>query len=450
MHVADLAAGHDPAALTDEEHERFPLITVNIPARSFIGFSGAFLELYAARGIARIVMLADALWARRSKTEENQWPIIINLSYGQSAGARDASALLPAFLEKVNEHRAVKVKLVMPAGNNNLDRGHARLSVEKDTPQELSWRILPQDSTANYCEIWTDPLTKTDDLKTGWPLRIGLISPDGAAIAPSAPEAGEAAIAKLGEFGYIFVRRHEHDGKIRFQFVIALRPTFNAKKGEPTRAGLWRIHFEADRGIKLHADIQVDLAPRSDNRMAQLSYFDDEHYQRFDEAGRIRDFGDPRQDNTDDSSRVRQRGTLNSLTNSEQIQVIAGYRGIDGQPWAPSACGGGNRGDGRDQPTCAFPAQAGPAGQGILAAGTLSGSSALATGTSMAAAQAARVLVEKISKKPGKKNILESIAKSAEDKYWKKTLPNGKATPPSEKIGAGRAPAPKRVRIRSS
>ena len=158
-HILDCAAGYDPdhdypapdgqpgTAYDPVEQRR--IIAVNLPARELVGHAAQYLEFFAIFGLLRIAILSDALWeanAPRWTTASNDpsaadgFDIVVNLSFGKQASARDGSDLLTRTLARINavrqSHNLKPIYLSMPAGNENLDRGNARTTLGAGATQD--------------------------------------------------------------------------------------------------------------------------------------------------------------------------------------------------------------------------------------------------------------------------------------------------------------------------
>lgn len=183
-HVLDLAAGYDPKspyAAEDARMEQIHLMAVNLPPQYVHGSAGNFLSLFAGNAVERILFLADELWKRDYDGEKGGFPLVINFSFGKHAGPKDGGSLWEKLvrdkIEKREKSTGAVTRLVMPAGNKNLSRGHARASVGNGDVKRkewktrygtvapkrrypandsllVPWRILPTDHTPNHVEVW--------------------------------------------------------------------------------------------------------------------------------------------------------------------------------------------------------------------------------------------------------------------------------------------------------
>ena len=79
---------------------------------------------------------------------------------GRQAGVkRDDLGLLSELLEAINASRSeqnARFDLVLPAGNDNLDRVVARYDLKKGCHHIFDWNIIPSDQSDNYLEVWAE------------------------------------------------------------------------------------------------------------------------------------------------------------------------------------------------------------------------------------------------------------------------------------------------------
>jgi len=424
-HVLDLAAGADPEAADPDALSKVRIVAVNLPARMAIGMAGTFLEYYAILGMMRIVQVADQLWRQSFGDAPGGFPIVMNISYGQQAGPKTATSRIEQAFEMLRRGRSnsAPLRLVMPIGNDNLTRSNARWSLERGKSLEVPWRILPEDHSANFVEVWTD-------LYAGeaFPLRIELLPPGETRGVPLFGR--DRHFADLaGGTARVYAEIHEapllahlpvaptYNPPRRMQYVIALRPTTDhARPDFVARPGLWRLRLSwaddarfdgqnAVSGRDIYVNVQVDQSPDVVSFTSHRSYFDARDYRTHDAVGRPLDTysytpGLPRPDNNEPANvfwPVQRKGTHNTLSTFKLISTVAAYRESDGRPndfsatvYPISRIPAQYVAQVAERPTAAFPADPTPTLLGVRAAGVLSGSTARLRGTSFAAAQATR------------------------------------------------------------
>lgn len=408
-HVLDLFAGSDPEAADP----RLPIIAVELPPRETIGLAGAFLPFFVLHGVQRVVDAADGLWEAHYGDsalpgETRGWPIVINLSYGQQAGAKDGSSAVDGALGKLIERRAAQglspLRIVMPSGNDNLMRCHARLTLAPQVPGVLDWRLQPEDMSANFVEIWSE-VEAVGQGGAACPLTITVTPPGGTEIEAAPARPGHVSL--IGNFARIYCRRLvSGDGlTCRYNFVVCAAPTLVHRAETPqigaAPAGLWRIRVASAQARTVFAYVQVDQAPVPGGQTSRRSYFDEAQYRPYDAAGRLVDsYSYPEATDAEPYESfgpVQRKGTINSLGCDPSIVTVGGYRQSDGRPAAYSATAlpvDSDEDAAFKSVNCAFPSEVSPAGYGLRAAGTRSGATVAMRGTSFAAARASRYVAE--------------------------------------------------------
>mgnify|MGYP000176883915 FL=1 len=449
-HVADLAAGQNPEDDSGALTKR-PIIAVNLPARFSHGSAGNFLEYYALFAFRYVVELANALSDAKELSGEDRLPLVINMSFGMQAGAKDGSSL---FETAVNADIAPldcrgPVRLVMPVGNDNLSRGSARSLLGNTTAQdefgyvsdalELDWLVPPGDATANFLEIWTATTQNAPDK-----LCFSITDPlTGAqhtfqAFDDSDDEcsAGQDSFqqVKIIEGGYCHIYRQiefdkkDLNGPRRYRVVVALMPTeFWSNTGAQPQlapAGRWKIKVECEGDpVDVTVHVQSDQAVRgtSGSTMAR-SYLDHENYDthvveppmQLKGGTQIVPIGMPKDsfyvspvdgqtvylDSWGAEGPIQRKGSHNAIATGLETSVIGAYRVADKTPSSYSATVYANvpassrTADANEVLTGLFPGDDGAAHPGLLAAGSKSGSTALLRGTSASSALATRFIVD--------------------------------------------------------
>lgn len=459
-HVLDLAAGSSGAP-DDIDPDRTRILSVTLPPRPVVGLAGTFLAFFAIQGMLRLIDLADLI-SLKVKGCRGKFPIVINMSYGQQAGPKDGQALFERFVKLLNEYRKsqkyLPVRLVMPAGNDNLQRCRARWNIKPQDTLSVPWRILPEDQSSNFVEIWTEAVDKT------WkhsPVSLKITMPNGT----------ELLFLKVGKPGFIdeiidaegnihgriYTRKVPLPGKqkhFRFNHVICVAPTLlhDAVKWKSAPAGVWLLRVKNNsktKKMETYIHVQVDQAARPDEDTSGRSYFDNPLYRTHENDGRLRDtyrypLTGRRSDNREPAKKVgavQRKGTHNSIATYDEILVIGGYRESDGRPAPYSSSTQGNRSvpPGRKLLTCAMPSETAPHHWGQLGAGTRSGSTVALSGTSFATAHMTRLIINALlaggdPRKVGSNKWAEMAAKRADGRNEAHPL----------KIGAGRLPSKKR------
>ena len=263
-HVLDAAAGFDPYNDEAGLAERLPIIAVNLPTSATFDVSGTFLDYFVILAIRRIVDLADAIWLNSNEEpaegETIGYPLVINISFGRQAGSKDLLDFFPAELERMHQQREADHRspfhVVMPVGNDNLLQCNARMVLSKDQPQSLSWRLLPEDQTANYVEVWSDHqladgVTEASQITN--PLAVALIEPEGDIKAAQTVAGQHGHFTEIGDFARIYceIRVDSQNNSYHVRYVICMAPTLRQSGTDGkadwagwSPAGRWTIKLE--------------------------------------------------------------------------------------------------------------------------------------------------------------------------------------------------------------
>ena len=228
-------------------------------------------------------------------------PIVINLSYGLTAGPHDGTSLIEGDIETLVANVATgptgNLTFVLPAGNAQLSRGHARVCWNgnardpQQNPAVLPWRVLPNDLTVNQLEIWLPNREKA----AGDRVRITVTPPGGAESDQLGETDGEAVVlydtdgvTAIAVASYSLVGPPTNRG----QFLISLRPTEHLRPTPPicgnepdAPAGVWEVRIyqgKAYNGEDVETWIQRNDTPFGYPIRGRQSYFDESAYVRYD------------------------------------------------------------------------------------------------------------------------------------------------------------------------
>jgi hypothetical protein len=408
-HVLDTAAGYDCQNKAEaKKAAKRPIIAVQLPTPAAEHRSDTWLPLSLKRALDWILVKADELSVKAG--DGTRLPLIVNCSFGSMAGPMDGwSDVERRITQFVRAYRAggepELCTVVLPAGNSRLLRAAARVPIDKQGVS-VPWRVLPDDGTPSFVQVWLPPLPKNVPQQVGVALRPpGQKSPEEFSVLDKALDwtIGNGVRARL----YHQSVSRPADRR-RECITIAIRATADGDAPTPVvPAGLWHIDIKPTKELEgpLKADLHVH---RDDVGMfargkGRQSYFDDPNYRQVEMAGkRPAADGDPP---AFGSALVREQGTLNAYGYGEGTVLVAGYRHSDHEPAAYSASGAEDmprRSKGPDRkplvgPDIAAVSDASPSLPGILGTGTYSGSVARMNGTSVAAPQAVRQLADKIA-----------------------------------------------------
>ncbi|MEO1550520.1 MAG: hypothetical protein AAFR93_08815 [Pseudomonadota bacterium] len=454
-HVLDLAGGAPPDAPMD-----VMIMAVSLPEQITRDTSGTFLQAFALDGIHAILDRADALWqACGFEGETPGFPVALNFSYGISAGPKDGTLELESEIDRLIQARQADalapVRMVMPAGNNNLDQTQAQITLKQGESEDLTWRLPPQDFSTSYLEVWMPRFLDSDALATKVP-QLELTLPDGTVLgAPSLNVGQSVDLLPVGggaPAGRLYCDRQNHatskSGRVRL--LLALSPTASRSPGAATVSpGAWglRLQVDTDMHVILDLSIQRDDTIGVGPDRGVPSFFEDDAYRVHDARG---DLLDTDGELVAPASNLRRRGTMNAIATGVTTCRVGAYE-VQSERSAPySASGFGEMHLSPllpqvvERPNVAAAGDTSRAKPGVMAAGTRSGSVVFQSGTSMACAQTARLVADLLkpwhkTRDPlsnlGVPGAVEHVAISAESRGVYAT-----PAPIVEKAGAGRLP----------
>lgn len=401
-HVADLAAGMPLEDADPDDH----IMVVQIPQLASAETWGGRLDLFILLGVIRLLD-----WADTSYTVDGvpvRASIVINISYGVFAGAKDGEGFLEAEiarLVKARNDQGAATAVVLPTGNGFRALGQAKVSVPSLEFRALDWRLQPQDQSVSFLEIWFSKLEsakvsiKGPDQSENSVEIAAFATREGSPInsvtpfqAPPLLENGAPADDLV--VGKFYVRRFERTGKTRV--VIALAPTQNHDKPEiAVRPGKYVVTVKntGSRTIETDWSVQRDDTPSNFPKFGRQSYLDHPDVDGLDPATGIRDLPVPI------DGPIRRFGTLSNYVNapSDHVYVVGGAFDRDKLSKAALYAGSAPT-QGRTVPNLSAPSDETRAARGIMASGTYSGSTGALSGTSAAAPIATRAIVEELRK----------------------------------------------------
>lgn len=378
-HVLDAVCGAAPATRAPGDAAAPYVIAVQLPSRVIRDTSGATLAPYLMLGVLYVLVRADQLAAAAGRTAG---AVTINMSVGMSGGPHDGSStfeqLIDAIVAAWNGARGGGLGVVMPSGNNLQARGHARFALAAGATRELVWRILPDDATPSFVELWLP------QAPAGVRLAVTLVAPDGARSPALAP--GDAFAAIGGRAVASGVYAPGATGRDHVLLTVAPTTTHDPR-AVIAPSGRWRIEVRrVDAGTDdapIDAWIRRDDTPYGFRILGRQSRFEDPDYVRFDARGALAE--------TDSAgSWVKREGTVNGFATGSATLVVSGYREADGTMAPYAAAGPVSRPATRLAPDVAAPSDDSRVCHGLIAAGARSGSRVAMWGTSVAAPRVAR------------------------------------------------------------
>lgn len=433
-HVMDIACGYPP----DRAPADRPVVAVQLPARVTADaslHSLNFPDPFLGHAVLWI------LWrAHRLATGGRELPVVINFSYGDLAGPHDGLSAIERELDFYIRSRRLlaPLEIVLPAGNGHLARSHAAVSFDAGAPrqQTLRWRILPDDRTWSFLEIWMPP----DGEDQGSRMSVSVATPHGLACAPLAedplegrvlvyPAAPDRPLCTL-----TYSRRRAPDR--RGMFLLAVRHTASFEAQDRVApSGHWVVTLH-NAGLgpdqEVHCWVERDDTPYGYRVQGRQSYLDEDCYRVHDHGGRPIE--------TDRAGcPVRRANSMSALATGHETVVVGGFHAREGKlaryspggPVGAPAAGGPHH----SAPDAVAVSEASGAHRGVIAAGTRSGSAVALQGTSVAAPQAARAIADQLASNPAGPDGRTTIRQRAQADDA--NFPVAPARPP-ERLGDGR------------
>jgi len=401
-HVMDIAVGHPRASAPTER----PIMCVQLPGAVTADTSGGTLFSYVNDAIFYIL-------ARAGTT-----PVVVNLSYGNTAGPHDGSSDFEVAIDAyIQAREAVNAPLavVLPSGNFRLQRGHAQLNLRKGDEKRLKWRILPDDATPSHVEIWLPPWSGSGPK----PAVEVKLTPPGGPESPLPLKEGDPSWEwapngqVLCQMTYVNASLTGHRGMILISVVATATHDPNVQVAP---FGTWRISLKnvgESRIDDIRAWVRRDDTPYGYPRRGRQSRFDHSTYRRFDERT-----GREIEEDPPGAHRIRRDGTISALATGTRTVVVTGMRRDRWRPSKYSAGGPVVKPPGRGTPLPNGPDVTAVSNDstslynGLLASGSRSSSIVAFNGTSVAAPQITRWIAEQMAH-PGGKYDRVAVAKFA-------------------------------------
>jgi len=401
--VMDLACGYDQGTspVGSNGLDQRPIICVQLPSVTIADTSGLGLERYMLDGLHYICQRAAMIAASRGC---GPLPVVVNFSSGVLAGPHDGTHPIESAIDEIIEcrRRLAPTEVVLPTGNSNLSRIHFSIPPKRNGKvgeKRLYWKILPDDRTCTYLEVWLPRTQGSND-----ELEVDLmLKPPGGEPSPLLANKATDGTLTWRPTGRDAVCKvyYEYFGPPtnRGRYLLALLPTACDKA--PTQlapCGTWTIVLRNKNGHPIEGVegwIQWDDRPLGYRRSGRQSYFFDEIYERFDKiSGRVVEI--------DNASSIKRAGTISAIATGAKTVVVGGLKQKEmtvveysgSGPHPPPTGLGGHR---RSGPDAVVVSDDSSIHQGILAAGTRSRSMVTANGTSVAAPQITREIADRFA-----------------------------------------------------
>ncbi len=361
-------------AMANDDASRCDIVAVQLDWDTVVDTSGGSMNVHIMDGLMYILSrcASDA-------------KITVNLSWGTLAGPHDGSSVLEAAMDQLIALKASHLQIVLPVSNNYQSRTHANETLSKGEHVTFHWRGQPGDLTQNFLELWIPPGAQG--------IEVQLTPPGQASLPPLAwGKSGTWNTSSGKPLCALIYPKSVATGANGTCALIAVAPTFGFEKSVATApSGVWQVKITNTQSGKVTLDAYVE---RDDQIIgvqtgARQSHFEDQWY---DTSGNPGSFVD----HPDNPSPIRRSGSFNSIATGAKTVSVGGVR-VAGPMWAKYS-------PRKPDPDASRPERPGvvkmpdfhaysdenPVLLGLKAAGSRSGGVARMVGTSDAAPQLAR------------------------------------------------------------
>lgn len=385
-HVLSVAAGWPnplDAAAAKDVAAGAGIVFVQLPEPAVLDTSGGSMAVYVLDALHYIAMRT-----RRAKR------VVVNLSYGTLAGSHDGGSLLERAMDSLIEQRrnaGQDFHIVIPAGNGFNSGCHARLSVAPGRSVDVPWQVMSDDPTDSFLELW---------YPAGRAVEVDVVDPAGRPVVNRLRRGEHKFFPKTATPDQMQASVHHAVGSTRGVqgarncVLVSVAPTHSPDGSRAEAAhGIWRItvHHQDSNDpspIQVLAHVERDDPVLDDTWRGRQSrlLIDPQDDDRLDYPAANTGF------------QPTKAGTLNSYAHGRLTNVVGAARAtaVQGPAWdlqwlAPyTAAGAAGQ---RPAPDFVAAADESAVLGGRLAGGNLSGAQVRMDGTSVAAPQLARALL---------------------------------------------------------
>lgn len=360
-----------------DDASRCDIVAVQLDWDTILDTSGGSMNVHIMDGLMYILSRCT-LDAR----------IAVNLSWGTLAGPHDGTSVLEAAMDQLIALCRGRLQIVLPASNSYQARTHANATLQPGKDVTLHWRAPAADVTQNFLELWL-PQGATG-------ITVQLTPPGRPPLPPLAfGQSGTWNDAQGRPLCGLVYPRSVATGANGTCAVVAVAPTFAFSDAQATApAGSWQVRLAntSSRAVTLDAYVERDDEVIGIRTGARQSHFEDRWY---DTSGNPGSFVD----HPSNPSPIRRSGSFNSIATGKRIISVGGTR-VVGPAWALYSPRKPDPDAGRPERPAVVkvPDKAAPSDEngvllGIRAASTRSGGYVRLVGTSDAAPQVTRQIL---------------------------------------------------------
>ncbi len=332
-HLLDIAAGESPDTVPMHHDKEIVAVQLPQPDRKFSDTSGNWLKISAYQALQFLILAANQVSAlnRPMRPEPVERDLVVNLSFGNLAGPHDGSSVLERgidfLIESAPELPNLKsVSVHIAAGNQRQAQCYAKTQITKDNPAKFHWKILPDDTTPSFLELWFDDAVNQQDLS------IEIIPP----VESSVANINETEFLVSSGFCHVLkdsrtqtvvctclsLEKDKNATGDKAMALVAVAPTSLGSSTAHAPAGVWEvvIHNTGNTPSDVSAWIQRDDSSSGAPVRGRQSYFADPNYVSTDEMGYLASHDQQQQ------GYVSHSDTLNGIATGEHVTTVGAYR----------------------------------------------------------------------------------------------------------------------------
>jgi hypothetical protein len=380
--VSDIAGGADPTD-TSDPLSACPMLAVQLPPQAVEDTSGSKLQPYVVRAVRWIIDQADMLMV-----DGQHRPLVVNLSLGVLAGSKDGTSLIERQLAVEVLRREMRtgmpMRIVFAFGNDNLTRQTGFMELKPSRLKDVTLRVQSEDYTPSFVELRGE---RPEDLL----LQLDCLLSDALALGTIPVGKSVSLATKTGKdvarVYSIAAQPLDGGGETEAYYLLAIAPTASFEGGKPIApSGAWKITLGSQGSMQdVRIEVQRDDRPLGFQALARQSYLDDHA---------LWDWKEPKKTayTPPANGPVTSRGTHSawlSETMPEQMYCVGAALGDTGFAAPYSATGAPYV---RKEPSLSAIGDSSWTLRGVMASGTLSGTTTVMSGTSVATPQITREL----------------------------------------------------------
>jgi Subtilase family len=344
-----------------------PIFVVQLPRATVSHSARASLAAHVLDGLRWML----------SHIRPNQ-QLVVTISLGTHAGPHDGSSIIEQAIDELTEKTTTaqgkeRLAVVLAAGNSRESMSHAQFDLVAGKPKNIEFRVLPDDITPSFLEIWL-PADST--------LTIALTSPTSAISNACAIGQSVVLATSVSNAAAAIYRPIAAAGGGGQMALIAVAPTADGS----AEHGIYTLVLTADSNItNVHAWIERDNSMFDLTRpRGRQSYFVDDRY-----APVGTHYSSP----AVVGSHISRDTTLNSYATGKRTVVIGAFDAARGRVAADSSSGPIRHASAIVRPDAAAVGDESLWVAGHRVSGTRSGDTARLRGSSIAAPKVARRLI---------------------------------------------------------